>query len=322
MRFSFSLILLLICGVTPAQAAENTYTAENTLAKYSDDYPFISIASINAPASVLAHKDIAYVSDGERRLHLDLYRPAETSGSPTPGVILVHGGGWQAGYRTHLTPIAIKLAEAGIAAATISYRLAPEALYPAAIYDTKAALRWMRANAGQYHINPEQLAVAGSSAGGQIASLTGVTNGLEEFDPQAATSKVSSDAQLIINIDGLSDFTSEKARKYEDAPRDKPSSAVLWLGGHYAQQTERWHEASPIYYVNQATPPILFLASGRTRFYVGRDEMIRRLNQHGIPSKVVTFSNTPHSFWLFDPWMQPAASAIAAFIKEQFAAKI
>ncbi|UTF60400.1 alpha/beta hydrolase [Gilvimarinus sp. DA14] len=322
MRFAFSLTLLLACCVTIVQAAENTYTAENTLEKYIGDYPFISIASIEAPDSVQTHKDVPYVSYGERTLTLDLYRPAKTQGSPTPGVILVHGGGWQSGYRTHLAPIAIKLAEAGIAAATISYRLAPEALYPAAIYDTKAALRWMRSNAATYKINPDQLVVAGSSAGGQIASLTGVTNGLEKFDPQAATRKVSSDAQLIINIDGLSDFTSEKARKYEDAPREKPSSAVLWLGGHYAEQTANWHEASPIYYVDEHTPPILFLASGRTRFYVGRDEMIRRLNQHGIPSKVVTFSNTPHSFWLFDPWMQPAASAMAAFIKEQFAANI
>ncbi|WP_020209326.1 alpha/beta hydrolase [Gilvimarinus chinensis] len=321
------LILPLLCFFVTALhlradaaplSTENTYTAENTLNKYIDDYPFITLASIQTPNSVTAIKNTPYISYGERTLQLDLYTPNNKTNTSRPAVVLVHGGGWQAGYRTHLTPIAIELAKAGIAAATISYRLAPEALYPAAIHDTKAAIRWLRSHAQEFHINPQQIAVAGSSAGGQIASLTGVTAGLNKFDPQAQNSATSSDAQLIINIDGLSDFTSEKARQYEDAPRETPSSAVLWLGGHYAEQKQTWHEASPIYYVNEHTPPILFLASGRTRFYVGRDEMIRRLSQHQIPFKVVTFENTPHSFWLFDPWVKPAAEAMVSFIREHF----
>ncbi len=144
---------------------KNTYTAENTLKKYQSDYPFITIASTEPPSSVTEHKNLVYVSDGERNLELDLYLPNDDKNTLRAAVVLVHGGGWQAGYRTHLTPIAIELAKAGIAAATISYRLAPEALYPAAIQDTKAAIRWLRSHAQEFQINPQQIAVAGSSAG-------------------------------------------------------------------------------------------------------------------------------------------------------------
>ncbi|MDO3386647.1 alpha/beta hydrolase [Gilvimarinus sp. SDUM040013] len=308
------LVILLLCCYSTAIA--NSYTAENTLKKLISDYPFISIASAKPPTSVAVHKDLTYVTYGDRSLQLDLYQPSSLN-EARPLVILVHGGGWQAGYRTHLTPIAIELAKAGYNAATISYRLATEALYPAAIHDAKAAIRWLRAHAVDFHLDEQKFAIAGSSAGGQIASLTGATNGLDKFDPQAQQSSVSSDVQLIINIDGLSDFTSAKARKYEDAPRDKPTSAVLWLGGHYAEQTENWHEASPIFYANEYTPPMLFIASGRTRFYVGREEMIRRLNQYNIHTEVVTFAETPHSFWLFDPWMKPAADVIVEFLDKE-----
>lgn len=311
------LMLIWVSYLVANNAHANNYTAENTLKKYQGDYPFITIASTDIPSGIRAYKNLTYVSYGDTNMQLDLYQP-ENINNAKPLIVLVHGGGWQAGYRTHLTPIAIELAKAGYNAATISYRLAPEALYPAAIFDVKAAIRWLRENAKNYHIDEERIAVGGSSAGGQIASLTGVTNGLEKFDPQAISSAISSDVQLIINIDGLSDFTSEKARKYEDAPREKPSSAVLWLGGHYAENKKNWHEASPIYYVNEHTPPILFVASGRTRFYVGRDEMIRRLDRYNISSEVVTFSETPHSFWLFEPWVKPAANAIVDFLNRQF----
>src|SRR5690606_18489381 len=129
-------------------------------------------------------------------------------------------------------------------------------------------LRWLRINAAQYHADPDRIAVGGSSAGGQIASLTGMTNGFVRFDPQAQFSKVSSDAQLILNIDGLSDFTSAEARRHEDPPGKDRSSAGSWFGGNYAQKRDLWHDASPTYYVGESSPPILFLNSAQERFHV------------------------------------------------------
>jgi hypothetical protein len=92
---------------------------------------------------------------------------------------------------------------------------------------------------------------------------------------------VSSAAQAIVNIDGLSDFTSEAARKYEDDPAKQPSSAGAWFGGRYAEKEALWREASPTFYVNAKTPPILFIGSGQARFSVGREEMIAKMDAAG-----------------------------------------
>lgn len=312
---------LIACSATSPKY-ENTYTVENRFAQDVKSFPQAQIASRSVPDEVIEIKDITYVRYGKRELQLDLYMPkqlADTKTSkPAPGVILVHCGGWLSGYRTHLAPLAIELAKAGYVTATITYRLAPEAQYPAAIYDVKAAIRWLRSHAAEYQVDPERIAVGGSSAGGQIASLTGMTNHLARFDPQAKDSDVSSAAQLILNIDGLSDFTSAEARKYEDVPGKGRSAAGAWFGGSYAEKRDLWHDASPTYYVGESSPPVLFLNSAQERFHVGRDEMIAKLKIYGIPSKVVTLPNTPHTFWLYEPWIKPAAAVVVDFLDEQF----
>ena len=320
----FSLLVLLFTAVSSCQTITkiddptNTYTAETTYQKLIGEYPFISIASREVPASVQEIKNITYVRYGKRALQLDLYLPTAISNHQKPSIIFVHGGGWRSGYRTNFTPFAIAMAERGYVAATISYRLSPEAQYPAAIQDVKAAIRWLRTNAKKYGVNPEQIAVSGGSAGGQIASLTGVTTDLEKFDPQGSKSRVSSAVQAIVNIDGLSDFTSESARFYEDDPRKNPSSAGAWFGGRYSEKTDLWHEASPTFYVSKETPPILFLISAQERFSVGHKEMIEKMKPFGIPYQVSQIPNSPHSFWLFDPWLQPSVDIVASFLDQQF----
>ena len=129
---------LSACSSLPSQPYENTYTVENRYAQDVKNFPSIQgIASTAVPATVIEHKNITYVRYGTRELQLDLYLPktlADNANSNTaPGVILVHCGGWRSGFRTHLTPMAIELAKAGYVAATITYRLAPEAQYPAAV---------------------------------------------------------------------------------------------------------------------------------------------------------------------------------------------
>ena len=300
------------------------YTAETTYKKLIRAYPFIRIAGVTPVESVRAIEGITYVNHGGRDLQLDLYVPTtrqQRAGTSVAaaGVVLVHGGGWRSGYRDNMAPLAQRLAQRGIAEATISYRLSDEAKYPAPIHDVKAALRWMRANAAQYGIDPARIAVGGGSAGGQIASLAGVTNGLARFDPDAGGSAVSSAAQAIINIDGLSDFTSEAARVNEDDPAKKPSAAGYWFGGGYAEKAPLWAEASPTSYVSAATPPVLFIGSAQLRFSVGREEMVGKLSAAGVASKVVLLPDSPHSFWLFDPWITPTADAIADFLGKQLA---
>jgi pectinesterase len=300
----------------PEVPAPESYTAETTYAKLAPAYPFIRIASRAVPPTVRAITNVTYVRRAGHDLQLDLYLPAAAATAPRPAIVFVHGGGWRAGVRANFAPMAIRMAERGYAAATISYRLAGEARYPAAIHDAKAAVRWVRVHAGAYGIDGDRIAIAGGSAGGQIAALTGVTNGESRFDPDGGPGAVSSAVQAIVNIDGLSDFTSEEARRYEDDPAKQPSSAGAWFGGRYAEKAALWRDASPLFHVGPGAPPLLFIGSSQRRFSVGRDAMVARLQALGVPHRVVLVPDTPHSFWLFDPWLEPTVDATDAFLRD------
>ncbi|NGZ86916.1 alpha/beta hydrolase [Duganella sp. SAP-35] len=302
MRLFFAAVMLVLHGA--AQAADcvdppadptNTYDAQHTYDKLARDYPFIRIAGAELPEGVRKVADQTYVQYGSRCLKLDMYLPA---GLRMPVVVLVHGGGWRSGFRSEFAPMAVRLARRGYAAVTVSYRLSGEAPYPAAIQDVQAAVRWVREHADRYQLDPARIALAGGSAGGQIASLAGVTG----------------DVQAIINIDGLSDFTSELALKYEDDPKKNPSAAGAWFGGRYAEKSALWREASPINYVKAGMPPILFIGSAQPRFSAGRDEMMAKMSQAGVKTDKLILPDTPHSFWLFDPWLQPTVDATINFL--------
>ena len=284
--------------VEPPPDPANTYDAAHTYTKLVRDYPAIRIASAALPPGVSKTADLVYAQYGTRCLKLDLYRP---QGSRLPVVVFVHGGGWKAGFRSEFVPMALRLAQHGYAAVTVSYRLSGEARYPASVQDVQAAVRWVREHAGEYGLDPQRIALAGGSAGGQIASLAGVTG---------------DGVKAIINIDGLSDFTSALALKHEDDPAKNPSSAGAWFGGRYAEQTALWREASPIRYVRPGMPPILFIGSGQPRFSAGREEMMAKMAEAGVASDKLVLPGIPHSFWLFDPWLQTTVEASVAFLHQ------
>ena len=285
--------LLSICAGALAQE----YDAGTVYRKLLPAYPFIRIASAQVQAPQAVHRHLRY---GSGQLELDLYLPAPQPGYRAGAVLLVHGGGWRSGTREEFAPMALRLARRGYAAATVSYRLSGEAMYPAAVDDVRQALAWLHANAAIYGIDENRIAIAGGSAGGQIASLVGVTT---------------SAASAIINIDGLSDFTSPEALKYEDDPAKKPSSAGAWFGGRYAEQKQRWHDASPTFHVSAKTPPILFIGSAQARFSAGRGEMMEKLRSAGVRCEAMVLPETPHSFWMFDPWLAPTVDAMLRFLE-------
>ncbi len=292
------LSLLVLLAAMPA-AAQTPYNAETTYRKLIRNYPHIRIAGADVTAPVQVRKDLVYAQRGELNLALDLYLPGP-GGKPAALVVLVHGGGWASGERANMAPLAARLAARGYAAATVSYRLSGQALYPAAIDDVKEAVAWLRKGAGSFGIDPARVAIAGGSAGGQIASLVGM------LEPQAI--------RAVVNIDGLSDFTTEDARKNEDDPAKKPSAAGAWFGGRYAEKETLWREASPITHAGKGSPPVLFIVSGVPRFSVGREAMAAKLASHGIHTDTMALPDSPHSFWLFDPWIAPTVDAMAGFL--------
>ncbi|MTV40468.1 alpha/beta hydrolase [Duganella radicis] len=297
MPFLSTVLAAALSCVEPPPDPANTYDAPHTYDKLVKEYPQIRIADAMLPAGVRKVADQVYAQRGARCLRLDAYLPA---GERLPAVVFVHGGGWKSGYRSEFVPMALRMAQQGFAAVTVSYRLSGEARYPAAVQDVQAAVRWVREHADELHIDPQRVALAGGSAGGQIAALAGVTG---------------EGVKAIVNIDGLSDFTSELALQYEDDPKKKPSSAGAWFGGRYAEQAALWREASPIRYVRPGMPAVLFIGSGQPRFSAGREDMMARMAQAGVASEKLILPDTPHSFWLFDPWLQPTVDASVAFLR-------
>lgn len=297
---------------------DNSFTAEAAFAKERAHYPEISIARVAPATGVAVERDRVYRHVGTRALHLDLFRPdtATGDGAKRPAVLLVHGGGWRSGNRTLQEPMATYLANRGLVAATVEYRLSLEAQYPAAVTDIKAALCWLHRNAGQLGVDRDRIAILGASAGAQLATLVGVTPGLAAYREEGKGRDAACETvAAIVNLDGVVSFITPMALEHENDPRKNPSAAGAWFGGRYEDVPERWREASPLEYAGTGSPPTLFINSSRPRFHAGRDEYIARLAAANIETEVMSHGNTPHPFWLFQPWFDPTAERVGIFLQ-------
>lgn len=202
------LFSLASCGAattaTPTSLAIPTTSTEQTSVMPARGGP----GSSSTFATVApTYADLAYatISDAQK---LDLYIPTTGSG-PFPLVIMVHGGGFMMGDKSDgagLTGVDQLLA-AGYAVASINYRLSSEAIYPAQIYDAKAAVRFLRANAEEYQLNPDKFGAWGASAGGSLVSLLGTTCGVAELEgAELGNADQSSCVQAVIDWFGPIDF--------------------------------------------------------------------------------------------------------------------
>ena len=294
---------------------DTSFTIYSAAVSIRSTYPSARIVAPSLPQGVKVSKNIAYASYGKRQLRLDLFRPR---GSVlVPGVILLHGGGWRSGDRSLQIPLAQHLAGRGYAAAVIEYRLSPEAHYPAAVHDAKAAIRWMRAHASEYAIDSTRIAVSGCSAGGHLAALVGTTNDDPRFEGTCNNLGHSSSVQAIIDVDGILDFR-DPAESGKDTIPGKLSAGAAWFGATYKERPELWIEASALFHVSKSTPPIIFINSSLRRFHAGRDEMVEKLKTYSIYYEIHTIPDTPHPFWLFHPWFEPTCDYITAFLDKTF----
>ena len=277
--------LLYSQDVEPFPAQRDTsYTVNSAYNKYKKDYPFIKPIKYDESKGSLRHKNISYISFGARTLLLDIFSTDKKTELAKPVVIMVHGGGWRSGDRSLMYPLADYLTKHGYIAIPVEYRLSPEAKYPAAVNDINNAISWIRKNGYKFQIDTNRVAILGCSAGAQLAGLVGLKYGIYTDSERNIQRRINA----IVNIDGIMDFTSKKARKYEDDPSKKITSAGAWFGGRYSEKKELWKEASPLYYVNENSPPIQFINSSIPRFHIGRDEVIKKLRAYSIYSEIKT----------------------------------
>lgn len=298
--------------VAPAPAAP--FTREAALAQARKVDPEASLPSDELPGGVSAREDIVYATIGDIELRLDVYRP-ETGNGPLPTVILVHGGGWESGERAMERPLARRLAAAGFVAAPVSYRLGPAGRFPNALHDLKSAVRWLRAHADEFGIDPDALGAVGGSSGGQLVALLGATNAMARFEGDGPNREYSSEVGAVVDFDGLADFTD---RELIEQQRENPSAPTRFLGGSYDDVPGVWREASPLTHIGLRSAPTLFINStAATPILPGREEMSRRLAMMGIGSEVLTMEHSPHPFWLVNPWFETTVDETVAFLQKQ-----
>ena len=204
------------------------------------------------PEGTIVHRDLAYVANGHERQRLDLYLP-EKSANPLPVVVWIHGGAWLGGSRAYTGPL-LPLVGKGYAVASIGYRLSQDAVFPAQIEDCKAAIRWLRANAGTYQLDPNRIGVGGDSAGGHLAALLGTTGGVKELEGNGGNPDQPSRVQAVLDWYGPSDLL-----KMGGSHNDPNSPEALLIGGPVQQHPDKAARASPITYVSKDTPPFLIM---------------------------------------------------------------
>jgi pectinesterase len=305
-------IILMLAAMSWAKAQQQpvprdtTYSIASAYKKLVKEYPEIVPVAPHMPPGIMRSGDVAYKQVNSHALNMEFFYPAKVENEAHPAVLLIHGGGWSSGTKSHQEPMAQQLAAHGYVAAVVEYRLSPEAQYPAAVYDLKSAVRYMRIHATRYGIDTSKIAAYGCSAGAHLASLLGTTLGLAKFEEAHAAEGPSSDVQAIVNVDGPLAFIHPESQE--------GNAAMRWLGGSAEEIPQIWQEASPLTHTSDRTPPILFINSATPRFHAGRDDMVAILDGVGTYSEIHTLSNSPHSFWLFHPWFQPTFAHTLRFL--------
>lgn len=244
------------------------------------------------PEGVVVEKDIEYSNPDGQHLQLNMARPTVGDG-PFPAVVCIHGGGFRAGKREGFDGLCVMLAKHGYVAVTVSYRLAPKYQFPAAVHDVKAAVRWMRANADTYNIDPNRIGTTGGSAGGHLAQFLGVTSDVETFEGDGGHPDHSSSVACVANFYGPSDFT-----KSYDASVDAAEVLPLFLGGNLQEQRHRHIEASPLYWITPNAAPTLCI-HGTNDKYVAHEQavwLVDRLKACDVEATLMTIEGGDHGF--------------------------
>lgn len=267
---------------------------------------------------VRIERNIRYVPDGDAAQALDLYLPEQPGDKPLPLLVWVHGGGWRGGSKagclfTFLLPH-------GYAVASVEYRFSQKALFPAQIQDCQAAIRWLRANAKAYNIDPERIGVGGDSAGGHLVALLGTAGGSKAFAPIGGNENQSDRVQAVCDFYGPADFNTVMAQAAADTvkniypfntPADPYSSLI---GVPLGSDKAKGEAVSPVHHVSGDDAPFLIL-HGTADVHVPfaqSVELAEALRQAGVAVVLQRFPGGGHGGPIFH------TSAVRGLIKAFF----
>lgn len=317
-----AILFVLTAGETSAQFTDSitnridsSYSSYRAYLSTKKTHPFIELVAPFDLKNVQQKKNIVYNRIEKRKLLMDAFYPTDNK-QPQTAIIMLHGGGWRSGNRTQHYPLLQKLASLGYTCFAPEYRLSTEALFPAAVYDVKAAIRWVRANAKQFNIDTAKIVIAGFSAGGELAAFMATTGNIPLFEGFGGNAGISSKVNALIDIDGTLSFVHPESGEGND--EKKLSASTMWFGYSKKDNLPLLTIASPLTHVNAHTAPSLFINSAVERMHAGRNDFIKVLNEQHIYSEIKEFERSPHSFCLFEPWFTPTVETIDGFLKSVF----
>lgn len=250
------------------------------------------------PDSVELKADLPYAGNDNPWQAVDLFLPKiRTTDKPLPVVVYIHGGGWVNGSRRGGGMAAAFAASGNYAGVSVGYRLSGEAKWPAQIHDCKAAIRWIRGHAKEYNLDPEHIGVTGSSAGGHLVSLLGLTEGVKELEGALGEfTNLSSKVTCVVNVCGPQDMASPLMQGGA-ALVDDPAVSGL-LGGSLKDKAAEAKACSPLTYVHPGAPPFLTL-HGTKDMRVNFSNAARlqeALTKVGSPTILIPITDGGHGF--------------------------
>ncbi len=251
------------------------------------------LAAATAPAATHL-RDVDYVGNGNPRQKLDILVPADHATKKRPLVIFIHGGAWKSGKKEDGLPVIRAISSTGdYVTASINYRLSDESVWPAQLYDCKAAIRFLRGKADEYGIDPDHIGVFGMSAGGHLVSMLGACGTTPELEGDlGAFPKLSSRVQCVVNFFGPVDFLTMTGEAI------KPNPIMALLGGDTPDLKEKARLASPVTWVNKDTAPFLTAHGTKDPLvpFSQAEEIHAALAKAGVESHLITMVNAGHGF--------------------------
>jgi acetyl esterase/lipase len=248
------------------------------------------------------HEALEYASPGGTRLLMDLRVP-DTAG-PHPVILYLHSGAWITGNR--FGGPAIRQASRGYAVASIEYRLAPQHIWPAQVEDAKAAVRWLRANAARYQLDPNRIAVFGASAGGHIGAVLGTSGGVASLEGlELGNPQFSSRVIAVVDLFGPTDLLRIEADKLPCIPLNgnDPFMPPSLLMGCPIQECKEWtRTASPMTYATPDDPPFLIMHGMLDCLvpYTQSVQLHEMLEVSGVDSRLILIPKGDHGGRAFD----------------------
>jgi acetyl esterase/lipase len=250
---------------------------------------------------------VVFGTTGVRKLHADIFRPAEASDERLPGIVFVHGGSWRTGDRTQLRGYGVLVGRHGYVGMASEYRLIPEATYPENLHDVKAAIRWMRANADDLGVDPNRIAVHGNSAGGHLALLAAATGDVPELEGDGGNPHLSSAVQACIAIYAPTLFGDGG---WDEGAR--PAEALFENGS-----TEGIRDAaSPLRRAHAEFPPTFLVHGTGDELVPPRASlnMYDELIAHGVSTELKMVADQPHAFDAEPTFGRQVANEIVHFL--------